>query len=165
MGKNTHPKPTLTGVWSPNLLKPFVENLRPSESNTYRTGYRFRIDGLVQQVDEDSYELKGFRETEIERKAYGGKQIETRNSELILPVLVTFRVRRKDEEFPSALGKTVDGIYVNPYYTGWLHFNEYEGDHSSRVPFLDFVIWLLPEEWEAVRESLLIAKVPPVMSV
>jgi hypothetical protein len=119
----------------------------------------------VQHLDGDSCELKGYRKVEIERKAYGRTQIETRNSELILPVFLTFCVKRKDEEFPSALGKTVDGIYVNPYYIGWLHFNEYEVESSSRVPSLDFVIWLHPEEWQSVRDSLLIANIPPVMSV
>jgi hypothetical protein len=165
MRKSKHANTTLTGGWSQVLLKPFVENVRLNKSNTYYAVYKFKIDGLVQNLDEDSYELKGYREVEIKRKAYGRTQIETRNSELILPVFVTFCVKRKDEEFPSALGKTVDDIYVNPYYIGWLHFSEYEVDSSSRVPFLDFVIWLLPEEWQSMRESLLIAKFPPVMSV
>jgi hypothetical protein len=165
MRKSKHAGVSLTAGWSEALLKAIVGYVNSGKRDNYFTVFKFKIDGFLQKVDEDGYELKGLRYAEIERKAYGSIQIEIRDSELILPVFVTFRVKQENEEFPSELGKEIDAEYVKPYYIGWCHFNEYYVDSSSRVPSLDFVIWLLPEEWESVKESLLFAKSPPVMSV
>ena len=134
MRKTKHPEASLTEGWSQALLKPFVRHVRCGKHDNYNVIYKFKLDGFQQNFDEDGYEHMGLRYAKTERKAYGRTEIEMGNSKLNVSVFVTFCIKQEGEEFPSALGKRLDGRYVHPYYIGWFHFNEYDVDSSKRVP-------------------------------
>jgi hypothetical protein len=113
--------------------------------------FSFTIDGLLQRMVK----------FEFERKGYG--TFEIMSLKLKVPVVVQFCVKADDQsEFPPGLRKVDSNKYPDGYYIGWLHFSEYHQPHvhcsDPGVPTLDFTIWLLPEEWQSLKESMLIAK-------
>ena len=144
--------------WTPDLIKLVLDHTwhaktwHNKEADTYYGSFRITIDCLVNKFRsriEPSNENNFIRVDETSRACYGRIEIGKDHPKVVLPIFLLI-VLISEEDYLTICKDKIGDLYFNEVC-----------EANNTIPFLNFRIFLLPEQWKLVKECVCTREIIP----